>query len=240
MRSVYYPDKLELGATIALDETEATHLVKVLRLNKDDFVEVVNGCGLRARALVIEVNKGRRGCRCRLRLESIESPMPARPRIHLFVAPPRPKHMESIIEATTALGVFSITPILCHRSVRFPDKRDRWEAGAITAMKQSGNPYAPKIQDALDFEQALTISSGIGFFGDFLAADSSVPLADGDRSMENIELWIGPEGGFDDTERDALINADLRPLCIGIWTLRVEVAAVALTSLILGGRVTRH
>lgn len=234
LRNVFVDRDLAVGDTVGLDEVEARHLVKVLRVRDGESVGLLNGRGTCGVGRIEQVEDGRRRCACRCAVESVERVPGPCLRMHLLVAPPRPKHMDFIAETATALGVVSITPVLCERSVRCPTRHDRWEAAAVTALKQSGNPFMPEIHEATPFGEALTRSRGAGCFGDvFDDADAVEWIA---PACGDVEVWIGPEGGFTDAEREALFGAGLTPVRVGRWTLRVEIAVPVLLGIMLGGR----
>ncbi len=234
-RNVFFSGYLSSGETIELDAAESRHLVKVLRARQGDEVGVLNGRGTMSTATVEEIEDSRRGCRCRCRIGTVRDVSPLPLQVHLKVAPPRPKHMDSIIETASALGVASITPVFCERSVRLPSRVDHWETAAITALKQSGNPFLPDIGGEVEFSVALENSLEHGYFGDIFLENQKSVLEPVPGSGE-LELWIGPEGGFSDAEKSALVAQGIQPLCVGQWTLRVEVAVPVLLGALFGGK----
>ena len=115
-------------------------------------------------------------------------------------------------------------------------KAARWQAIALAACKQSGNPWLPeiappqKLSSALD---ALRGQPGAACFGALQAG--AVPLPDlfGRLRRENcpqIAAFIGPEGDFSPAEVEALLAAGVQPVTFGPIVFRVETAALFILS----------
>ena len=192
---------------------------------------LLNGHGTEAFATLQDTSGDRRQHRAVCRIERVvQHGKPSRP-VHLYVAPPKSKSMDIVLKAATELGVSSITPILCQYGVvkMEGEGKDAWENTLVAAMKQSGNPWLPDLKAALTLEDALTSSSGLGYFGAVRPAGTAMPPAPWDRpDGAEASLWVGPEGGFTDEEEAKLLAHGLCPLTVGNWILRVETAVAAL------------
>lgn len=215
---------------VELPPAEATHALRVLRLQSGERLRLLNGCGIRAEAeLLPTTDKKRRQQSAQCRVISREQCPKGVPTLQLYIAPPRGKMMDLILRSAAELGVERIVPILCRYGVAKPEHdKDSWQQSLIAACKQSGNPYLPSCDSPVAFQRAVNEhSAAMGFFG-------AVPRA-GDKAQalssiaaDSLSLWIGPEGGFAPEEEDALRHATLQPLSIGPWILRVETALPAL------------
>lgn len=221
----------DVGGDLWLDGDEAGHAAKVLRLGVGDRVELLDGRGVTAEVVVTAVSRERRevrlGCRVEARQVWPTAPHP----IHLLVAPPRAKIMGQVVRQATELGVWRLTPVLCAYSVARPDADGgglaHWRDEAVAAVKQSGNPFLPQLDEPLAFADALVAAPGPGIFG--------APVTAGGGSFFTLPavstvlpVWIGPEGGFNEVETAALLAAGNRPLALGRWVLRVETAVTAI------------
>ena len=164
-----------------------------------------------------------------LKIRHIESAaFPAPPRLHLYIAPPRRQKMDQILRQAAELGVWRIVPVWCERSVALPDNdsvNGRWKEVLFEACKQSGNPFLPQAAAPLKFADALADSArhcAVRFFGSVRRRKSSeLP-----GNPESAAWFIGPEGGFSDSEEEAMLNGGIQPLHFGNWILRVETAAI--------------
>ena len=223
------------GQDVCLPPAEATHALRVLRLRAGDTIGLVNGTGVRAVAEVVETGRQHRQEEVRCRVASREEWTAPRTLLHLFVAPPRAKHMAQIIRDATELGVARIRPILCDYSVSKPESAAvvaEWQADAVAAIKQSGNPFLPHLDAPSPFAEAIVQAPRTGWFGDVTPAGTD-PVA-ALPGAGDLSVWIGPEGGFSPPEKTALAAAGYRPLQVGTWILRVETAVPAILGLLLG------
>ena len=178
-------------------------------------------------------------------------------RITLAVAMPRQHRQGYLIEKCTELGVAAIWPIIAERSVykraagfspRGPEaavsprglkpaarsKRgvqvEKWSRRAIEAAKQSGRAWVPEIAAPKTFVQSVDrlsefdasslthADSKLNPFGTFLAAQ---PVGG------SVLVWVGPEGGWTDEERNRALGAGAVSTTLGPTALRTETAAVA-------------
>lgn len=231
MRRFFCTTIPEAGGDLWLDGDEAGHAVKVLRLGAGARIEVLDGHGVTAEAVVTAVSRERREARLGCRVEARRVWAPAPHPIHLLVAPPRAKLMGQVVRQATELGVWRLTPVLCAYSVARPDAEGggltHWRGEALAAVKQSGNPFLPQLDEPLTFAEALAVAAGPGIFGAPVTAGGgssfSFPAA-----AAVLPVWIGPEGGFNEAETAALLAAGHRPLALGRWVLRVETAVAAI------------
>ena len=225
------------GVECVLPPAEALHAGKVLRLGPGDRIDLLDGAGTRAEAVLTAPGAGRRfeGMACRVTArQAVAAPAL---RIRLYLAPPRARLMGDAVRIATELGVRRLTPILCRYSVSRPDAAAAvgWEQDAEAAMKQSGNPFRPQIDPPRDLAAALRDAAEPGVFGAVPRAgapeESAAAVGAGD-----VGLWVGPEGGFSEDEEAALAGHGLAPLSVGPWILRVETAVPALLGRLWGGR----
>ena len=226
----YSPTKLPSSGEITLTAAETAHAVKVLRLQPGDELVLLDGQGTVARAVIQPPKGNRRIHEAVCRLTDVQTVPPTAKPVHLYVAPPKSKNMDIVLKAATELGASDITPIFCRYSVSKPETnvKETWEQALITALKQSTNPWLPKLHSACDFSEALGQSGSFGFFGAVPTdKDTAIP-APWERPDGETTLWIGPEGGFSPEEEAALRAHGLFPLTVGNWILRVETAVAAL------------
>ena len=224
------------ASRLTLSPEESWHAGKVLRLRAGDAVEVLDGRGQVVQGRLEAWDPQQRHPTLEVAIASRrQAPEPSR-KLHLFIAPPKGKLMSQIVRDATELGVWSITPVRCQRSVADPLGKDvikAWGADAVEACKQSGNPFLPAFHPALDFAAALAQAPAAGGFGAVPEiGDGGIPLPE----TGDIAVWIGPEGGFSDEEHAALRQKGYRGITIGRWVLRVETAAVVAAAVVLCAR----
>lgn len=217
-----------VGAEVVLSAAEALHAGKVLRLRLGERVDLLDGAGVRAEAVLSQAGTGRRfeGMACRV-LSRERCPEPAL-RLRLYIAPPRARLMGDVLRAATELGVRRVTPILCRLGVSRPAAGvlDGWRQDVLAASKQSGNPFLPGLDAPTEFAVALRDAAEPGVFG--ALPRGAAPGRVGPLPGDSFGVWVGPEGGFTETEEGALAAKGFAPVTVGPWVLRVETAVPAL------------
>lgn len=163
--------------------------------------------------------------------------------IHLFQGLPKSDKLELIIQKTTELGVFSITPTEMNRSiVKIEDKKkkskvERWQAISESAAKQSKRNIIPEIKSIVSFKEALNEASSYDMilvpFEAENGMESTKNALSEIRSGMNIAVFIGPEGGFDEKEIEAAKEHGAKILSLGKRILRTETAAISAVSLLM-------
>ena len=225
MHSFRYDDLacVKKGDIVTLEKSENNHLFKILRALEGDEIRLLDGKGKRASA---RVEKGRT-----LVITAVQDvpPLPGA-KLHLFLAPPRRQKTDQILKQCTELGVASITPVICDRSVSLPEKdsvEGRWNELLFEACKQSGNPYLPLLSPPVPFAAGVKKSLELcdkSFYGSI--ADEKDASSGENGKEENIAWFVGPEGGFTAEEEEYMRNAGFLPLHMQCWVLRAETAAI--------------
>lgn len=216
-----------VGGTIALPEGEARHALRVLRLRVGDRLQLLDGCGTRAEAVLLSANPRQDQGICQVETrQEFSRPVPA---VHLLVAPPRGKVFDSVLRSAVELGVAGITPIICRYGVARPEEiSGNWLAVLQTAAKQSLNPWLPRLAEPVSFTTALATAPRGGYFGAVPRVGEAVAVASVDQDDNELALWVGPEGGFSQDEEDTLFQSGYQAITVGQWILRVETAVPAL------------
>ena len=221
-----------------LDEAESKHLAGVLRAQAGDRIEILDGAGQWGEAEVAAPHKKHAA----LRILSRKSAAPFAPRRILAQALVREQKMDWLIQKAVELGVHEIWPLQTEQAVvrlrpeEAEKKAARWQAIALAACKQSGNPWMPKIAPARKLPEALAALRGVPGAACFGALqEGAVPLPEflGRLRRENcpqIAAFIGPEGDFSAAEVAALRAAGVQPVTFGPVVFRVETAALFILS----------
>jgi 16S rRNA (uracil1498-N3)-methyltransferase len=217
---------LPLGADAVLEPSPAQchYLLTVMRRRDGDAIALFNGRDGEWRARV-EVFERRR---CRVSIEAQSRPQRPEPGPALLFAPLKRIRQEFLIEKATELGVASLAPVLCRRSVVDRINRNRLLAIAIEAAEQCGRLTLPEVEQPLPLAERLAdrANGDCLFVGD--ETGNALPLADALDEHGSGDLLIGPEGGFDPEEMAELRAHDgVVPISLGPRTLRAETAALA-------------
>lgn len=207
-----------------LDEEETRHC-KVLRKNTGDKIHVIDGKGYSYTCLIIKI--GSKETELEI-LESNELVKLRDYRFHLIIAPTKQNdRIEWMLEKAIETGLDEITFISCEHSEKTRINIARLEKIAISAIKQSGQGYLPKINPLIELNK-LDIPANT-----FLAhcREDSERLYFSDALKQSgigkeISVLIGPEGDFSEKEIQILIQKGAIPVSFGKSRLRTETAGI--------------
>ena len=221
---------LAIGARIALPETAAGHLVRVLRAGTGDACVLFNGDGHDYDARIITI--GKRSAEMEIlaaRALDNESPL----HITLLQALARGEKMDWILQKATELGVAGVIPVESERSeVKLEGERvgkrvAHWQSVIVAACEQSGRAVVPTVaspQPLANVLRALPSSPALRLLLDPKAGQVlDVP---GARPSPELVLAIGPEGGWSPRDRELLQAAGFEGMRLGPRILRTETAGI--------------
>lgn len=142
-----------------------------------------------------------------------------------------------IIQKLTELGVTNIIPIKTERSIvklddqKLDKKLLRWQTICKEASEQSKRTSIPKIDKVSSLKELVDNNSDAKLICSL--NEETKDIANYlDNSIKSILFAIGPEGGFSKEEESYLLNNGFNPVTLGSRVLRVETAAIYVTSII--------
>lgn len=216
--------------SLAKDETQ--HLL-VSRVKVGSQVVLFTGDGFDYPALVLDIS--RHGCTLQVQ-QPIASQLELPSRLIVCAPLPKGDREQFLVEKLTELGVSRFVPLRTERSVIHPEPKrlERLRRHVIEASKQCGRSCLMEIGDLLSLEGLIesypagTHALWFGHVPDGNTAGWSLPNAlEGEVP---VAMVVGPEGGLDPTEVQALVKAGWRACGLGRRKLRVETAAMLLAS----------
>ena len=239
-------------ARLAPDESH--HASRVLRLRRGQQILGLDGCGNAWPAVIRGATQGeRRGSSRELEVEvcgePIRQPAPGQdgaplPWIEIAVSLPRAGRAEEMIDRLTQLGVAAVRPLACAHTPPAtrelsPARLERLRRAAAEACKQSGRLWVPEVHPIAPFPTEGVAGDVFstwdeGAFGDLDAGELLATWAHErvQPSSARLGIAIGPEGGWDATERELLSRRGWCPVSIGPHVLRVETAAGAALAIV--------
>jgi len=208
-----------------LSEEESHHAVRVLRLKVDDSITLIDGKGTSAIGKITDLNKKS------IKFKITESKFKKQelPEIHIAIAPTKSNdRFEFFLEKVTELGVSTITPLHCSNSERKTIKLDRFEKIIMSAVKQSGNLYLPKINSLTKFADFMTsLNKDTSCFIAHCETDElKNELKDLIQKNKKICILIGPEGDFTNEEINLAKTNNFKAVSLGSSRLRTETAGI--------------
>ncbi len=234
------PEQMQ-GKEILIRGGDVNHIKNVLRMRVGQELSVSNGVdGREYRCGIVALEED--VIRCELRFVKEDgAELPSR--IYLFQGLPKADKMELIVQKAVELGAYQIIPVAARRSVvRLDEKKaaakvSRWQAIAQAAAKQSKRGVVPQVQPVMDWRQALEYVRDIPvkLIPYELAEDMNRTreLIEELEPGQDIAVFIGPEGGFEEEEIETAVAAGAVPITLGRRILRTETAGMTVLSWLL-------
>lgn len=221
---------LREGKTFALDKSQANYLLNVLRLPTGQPVLVFNG---RDGEFMAKVSG--EGKRAGLRIERQTRPQPPHPTLRWLFAPLKHARLDYMVQKAVEMGAGSIEPVMTRRTQVSRINHHRMKANVIEAAEQCGILALPVIKAEVTLARLIENWENSAFL---IFCDESAPISDPLAALRSVAatslaVLIGPEGGFDPAEREALLQLpNVLRLSLGPRILRADTAAVAALTLV--------
>ncbi len=226
MEYYYTPKQYVSSATLSIVDDEARHLGRVLRKQQGEEIFVTDGEGSVYRCKINSLKKELIDCIITEKIISLNEP---KIKINLYQSLIKnPDRFEFAIEKAVELGVHTIHPVITEHVInKTTNKTERWQAIALSAMKQSQRCVLPKIYEPVNFTDAIVSAKGeLKLIADEKENDSRLSIADIEDSFSTIDIFIGPEGGFTPQEAELAISQGFKILSLGARKFRSETAAI--------------
>jgi 16S rRNA (uracil1498-N3)-methyltransferase len=221
------------GDIIILTDSEFHHLVHVLRLEPGDEAMIVDGSGNIYRARL----SGRDKREARFEIEEKSRGDDLEPARELVLAQGlvRRDEFSEILSGCTQVGVSEFIPFQADRSVvksralSGSSTLSRWNLVLISAIKQCGRAYLPRISSPVGLKELLERSARFDLR--LVAYESAAqPLSEvwegGAGGGGSVLVVVGPEAGFSDPEIESFMSTRFRTFSLGRRRLRSRTAAV--------------
>ena len=160
-------------------------------------------------------------------------------RLTLFQAMPKGDKAELIVQKAVELGACEVCFVMTQRCVSRPDEKsfkkrlERLNKVSLEAAKQCGRGIIPKVDGILTFNEVL---GRLGGFDKALMCyeKGGISLSDAGLSRgQSVALFIGSEGGIEQSEADGFTSLGGTLIGLGPRILRCETAPIAAVSVIM-------
>jgi 16S rRNA (uracil1498-N3)-methyltransferase len=228
---LYVEADLAAGATVACSPDQANYLRNVLRLKAGDPILVFNGRDGEWRAALAEA--GKRGAA--LRIADKVREQEGGPDIDYLFAPLKRARLDYMVQKAVEMGVARLRPVLTRRTVAERVNMDRLAANAIEAAEQCGILRIPELHapEKLEHVVAGWDASRALIFCDEDSEEACPFTALARVAPGPLAVLIGPEGGFEEGERELLSSQPfVTRISLGPRILRADTAAVAALALV--------
>jgi 16S rRNA (uracil1498-N3)-methyltransferase len=217
---------LAAGLSIGLDPAQAHHVKAVLRLASGDTVALFNGRDGEWLGRVDGVGKGW----CSVALQERLRPQADEGDLWLAFAPIKRARIDFLVEKATELGVSELRPVYTERTIVDRVNLDRLRANAVEAAEQTERLTVPALREPEPLAKVLARwpAERRLLLCDESGTSPSIAEALRGAPQGPWAVLTGPEGGFSQTELDALKKLPF--VCavgLGPRVLRADTAALA-------------
>lgn len=230
-----FTDQAIAPGTLELEPDPSRHIARALRLREGAPLVLFNGQGGEYRATVMRVGKKTVDVEVGdYQPVSSESPLG----VHLGIALSRGERFDWVVQKATELGVASIAPLFTeHTSVKLSGDRvgkklAHWRQIAISACEQCGRNTIPGIHIPVTLSHWLAEAGSPVRWVLHTSSDAVKAAMTDMPAPSSIDLLVGPEGGFSDTEIEAAVAAGFSALQLGPRILRTETAPVVALAIV--------
>jgi len=226
---------------IELLPQETHHLKNVLRKKSGDFVILCDG-GTEYKCQIVDIANN-----LKLKVKVIEKNEICRElssQIFLFQGLPKGEKFEIILQKSVELGVSKIIPFISERCISKPRSTDgstkklnRYNKIALAAAKQSQRSIIPEVLSICTFEEAVRLSLELDLSIICYEREEKCLISDVfcDRSTisnKKIGIFIGPEGGFGESEIELAVSNNVISCSLGNRILRTETVSLYVMSIL--------
>ena len=227
------------GENAYIEGSDVNHIANVLRMKPGEELLISVKGDWDYLCKIVDIETDRVNLKVLESMEQRELPV----NITLLQGIPKSDKLEMIIQKAVELGVSEIIPVKTKRVVvkidekKVDTKVNRWNAIAESAAKQSKRSIVPKVYEPMSIDNALEIVKDFGVklipYENADGIDKTRKILDNMDKTKNIAVFIGPEGGFEESEVERIKNSGFEVITLGKRILRTETAGLALLSNIM-------
>jgi len=219
------------GSEIACERGQANYLVNVMRLREGARIRIFNGRDGEWLAGIAQAKRGACTLRAIERLKEQTAPED----IEYLFAPLKKARLDYMVQKATEMGVSALRPVMTAYTVAERVNLERMRANAIEAAEQCNILWVPAVEPPRALREVL---AGWPRERRLLFCDEAAPVTSPVEALSGIDpgplaVLIGPEGGFNNEEREVLREAAFTvPISLGPRIMRADTAAVAALALV--------
>ncbi|BCN31722.1 16S rRNA (uracil(1498)-N(3))-methyltransferase [Anaeromicropila herbilytica] len=237
----FYVDPSQTGGEeIRITGEDVNHIKNVLRMKEKEEIIICDGQGKDFYCIIEAVSNSEIITKV---LEERSSDTELNTKIYLFQGLPKKDKMELIIQKAVELGVYEVIPVVTRRTiVKFDDKKelkkvDRWQSIAVSAAKQSNRGIIPIVRKPITYKEALAFAKSLDYnvipYEKETGIEASKKIVKEAKGHTSLGVFIGPEGGFEESEINDAMEHQIKPITLGKRILRTETAGLTILSLLM-------
>ena len=231
----FFVDKNNISdKNVIIEGKDYNHIKNVLRMHPGEEISVGNNEDDNEYRCIIESFEEDRVICKLIFVKKADVELPSK--VYLYQCLPKADKMELIIQKCVELGVTEIIPVASKRCVvKLDDKKasskiSRWQSIAEAAGKQSKRAIVPLIGQVKSFKEAINGANKADIkiipYEMSEGMDETKKIFSSIKPGQSVAIFIGPEGGFDETEIEYATEAGVTPISLGKRILRTETAGM--------------
>ena len=229
MLTLFFSDQISTGQRQVLENEEAHHAIKVLRLNTGEVIKISDGVGNWVSGPIVEIAKKE----LYVSITERGQIQAAKPELVLVQAITKSDRNKEMLELAVEAGVDRIIPWQSERSISKwqSDSEQKWQVGIKQSCKQARQVKLPQLMQVMSTSEVIK-SIGEGGFGIVFHEEASTKFSDLTipNSQSSVYLVIGPEGGISEQELLSFQNNGSKVVRLGDTVLRSAHAGFAALS----------
>lgn len=237
MRRFFFDTSNRDGDIVVLSTEESRHLVKVLRSQLGDKVELLDGQGGVHDAVITLIDR-----RVELTIQKSIYQEAGLPTVRVYQGILKGEKMDTVVQKCTELGV---TDMIAYQSSRcqgklnaqqFKKKHERWQRIGLNACKQCLRAWPMQLDLPTTYENAVQRIGGEPqelrlLFWEEEKDRRLQDIADL-GSTQSVGLLLGPEGGLSHVEVEMAREQGFTTVSLGKRILRAETATLSAVSIV--------
>ena len=224
--------------TCVIEGEDVKHISRVLRCRENDKLEV---CDMDNNEYICEIKEINKDNILLDIIEKVNIKRESNLKVKLYQGMPKGTKMELILQKLTEIGVDEIVLVQTKRSVTKIDNKkedkkiERWERIIYEAAKQSKRGKIPKLRGILSFKDALEDmkNNDLNIAPYENERTKSIKQAIKGVNINTMGIFVGPEGGFEESEIEAIEEISGKSVSLGPRILRTETASLVASSIVL-------
>ncbi len=234
MSALFFADKVD--TVHKLTGEDAYHISRSLRMKPGEYITIATPDGLLHECEIMSITSDE----VTVKVTDVNKNA-AEPdiKVTLFQALIKSDKMDTVIQKSVELGVHEIIPVITDRCVSRPDEKSmekkvaRWQKIAKNAAMQSRRGIVPEVKGVMDLKRACeyagNLDNAIVYYEKY--GEKTDKLIS--RDAHSLGVFIGSEGGFDESEIEYLDAHGVKCATLGNRILRTETAPLAALCLIM-------
>lgn len=240
MHHFFVDEKYIDNEFITIKGSDFNHIKNVLRMKQGEELLISNGVDKDYYCKIDEISHEE--IRAKIYdIDKVGSELDTE--FYLFQCLPKGDKMEHIIQKAVELGVREIIPVASKRAIvkldekKADSKVKRWNLISESAAKQSRRIIIPQVKKPMTFAEAVKYAENMDMsiipYENYKDMNETRKIIDKMQSGMKVGIFIGPEGGFDESEIETAVKAGIERISLGRRILRTETAGMTILSVLM-------